>query len=69
MQSYFSELSADARNILRLRMLIWAVLKYKLGIRLEEIVEAVKPVQPAFSSIDEVLKDDDWSIRKQGRHK
>lgn len=50
-------------------MLIWAVLKYKLGIRLEEIVEAVKPVQPAFSSIDEVLKDDDWSIRKQGRHK
>ena len=36
---------------------------------LEEIIEAIKPVQPAFSSIDEVLKDDDHSIRKRGRHK
>lgn len=36
---------------------------------LEEIVEAVKPVQPAFSSIDEVLKDEDGTIRKRGRHK
>jgi hypothetical protein len=35
---------------------------------LEEIVEAIKPVQPAFASIDEVLKDDDRSIRKRGRH-
>lgn len=36
---------------------------------LEEIVEASKPVQPTFSSIDEVLKEDDHSIRKRGRHK
>ncbi len=36
---------------------------------LEEIVEAIKPVQPTFASIEEVLKADDRSIRKRGRHK
>lgn len=36
---------------------------------LEEIVEAIKPVQPTFASIDEVLKENDRSIRKRGRHK
>lgn len=36
---------------------------------LEEVVEATKPVRPAFTSIDEVLKDDDRSGRKRGRHK
>lgn len=34
---------------------------------LEEIVEAIKPVKPAFSSIDEVLKEDEHPIRKRGR--
>ncbi len=36
---------------------------------LEEIVEAIKPVKSAFSSIDEVLKDDEHPIRKRGRRK
>lgn len=36
---------------------------------LEEIVEAIKPVKPAFSSIDEVLKEDEHHIRKRGRRK
>lgn len=35
---------------------------------LEEVVEAIKPVKPAFSSIDEVLKEV-TPIRKRGRHK
>ncbi len=36
---------------------------------LEEIVEAIKPGKPAFSSIDEVLKEDEHPIRKRGRRK
>jgi len=40
-----------------------------ISLGLEEIVEAIKPVQPTFASIEEVLKADDRSIRKRGRHK
>lgn len=36
---------------------------------LEEIVDALKPAPPTFASIEEVLKADDSSIRKRGRHK
>jgi transcriptional regulator with XRE-family HTH domain len=36
---------------------------------LEEIVDALKPALPTFASIEEVLKADDSSIRKRGRHK
>ncbi|WP_199539327.1 helix-turn-helix domain-containing protein [Dyadobacter luteus] len=35
---------------------------------IEEVIEAIKPVKSAFSSIDEVLKEE-TSIRKRGRHK
>jgi len=35
---------------------------------IEEVIEAIKPVKPAFSSIDEVLKEE-TSIRKRGRRK
>lgn len=36
---------------------------------LEEIIEAIKPTRPAFSSIDEVLKKNNSSTRKRGRRK
>jgi len=35
---------------------------------LEELLEAIKPVKPTFSSIDDVLKEDK-SIRKRGHRK
>jgi len=35
---------------------------------LEELLEAIKPVRTAFSSIDDVLKEDK-SIRKRGHRK
>jgi transcriptional regulator with XRE-family HTH domain len=35
---------------------------------IEDVIEAIKPVKPAFSSIDEVLKEE-TSIRKRGRRK
>jgi transcriptional regulator with XRE-family HTH domain len=35
---------------------------------LEEMIEAIRPIKPTFSSIDEVLKED-ILIRKRGRRK
>ncbi|TDB62811.1 XRE family transcriptional regulator [Arundinibacter roseus] len=35
---------------------------------LEEVIEAIRPVKPTFTSIDEVLKQE-TSTRKRGRHK
>ncbi len=36
---------------------------------LEELLEALKPKKPDFSSIDEVLKSEENLIRKRGRKK
>jgi len=36
---------------------------------LEELVDALKPSKPVFSSIDDVLKDDSNVTRKRGRRK
>lgn len=36
---------------------------------LEEVIEATKPARPAFSSIDDVLKENHSSTRKRGRRK
>ncbi|MFN8349128.1 MAG: helix-turn-helix transcriptional regulator [Spirosomataceae bacterium] len=45
-------------------------LKILMGVGgLEEIIEAIKPGQPAFSSIDEVLKAADPSVGKRGHLK
>ena len=36
---------------------------------LEEMLDALKPDKPAFTSIDDVLKQDDTIIKKRGRRK
>ncbi len=36
---------------------------------LEQLLDALKPDKPAFNSIDEVLKQDNNTIKKRGRRK
>src|SRR5215217_2710694 len=35
----------------------------------EELIEVLKPLKPAFKSIDEVLKENDKVVRKRGRRR
>ncbi len=35
----------------------------------EDLIDVLKPLKPAFKTIDDVLKDNDEAVRKRGRRK